>query len=204
MSKGLLVVISGPSGTGKGTIIKRLLETDDSCKLSISATTRGPRIGETDKVNYFFISENDFKDMIKKDMFLEWAKVYDNYYGTPKQYVIDRLNEGYNVILEIDTQGAMNVKKKFPDGVYVFILPPSLEELKDRIIGRGTESEKDIQKRFGCAKDEIRKLPDYEYAVINDDIEDAVKRIKSIIVAEKCNIKKNKNLWRDYHVISAD
>ena len=146
--KGLLIVLSGPSGAGKGTIAKALLRNENNIKLSISTTTRKPRVGETDGKNYFFTTIEKFKNLIEEDKLLEWAKVYDNYYGTPKDFVLKNIEEGFDVILEIDIQGALKVKDKFPEGVFVFILPPSMEELKNRIKKRGTETEEEILKRF--------------------------------------------------------
>lgn len=193
MGKGILIVLSGPSGTGKGTICKSFLDKNKSVKLSISCTTRTPREGEVDGVNYFFTEKEKFEDMISKDEFLEYANVYGNYYGTPKAYVEDMLNKGHDVILEIDTQGALNVKEKFSDGVYIFIMPPSLEELESRIVGRGSETEDTLKKRLGAAASEIKLAEKYNYAVINDTIDEAVKKIESIIIAEKCKIDRAKN-----------
>ena len=146
--EGLLIVVSGPSGAGKGTICKRLLEKNPNLGYSISATTRAPRTGEVNGVNYWFLSKEEFQKMISEDGLLEWAEVYGNYYGTPAQKVKDSLAEGKNILLEIDTQGAALVRKKFPEGVYIYILPPSLEELKRRIIGRGTDSAESIERRL--------------------------------------------------------
>ncbi|MGB9808565.1 MAG: guanylate kinase, partial [Caldanaerobacter sp.] len=164
--KGLLIVISGPSGAGKGTVCKALIEREKDLKLSISATTRQPRAGEVDGKNYFFKSEEEFKRMIEEDAFLEWAKVYDHYYGTPKEFVLKNLEEGNDVVLEIDIQGALKVKEKFPEGVFIFILPPSMEELKNRIKKRGTESEEEIIKRFKSAYEELNYVSKYNYVVI--------------------------------------
>lgn len=193
MGKGILVVLSGPSGTGKGTICKSFLDKNKDVKLSVSCTTRTPRDGEVHGVNYFFTEKEKFEDMIKKDEFLEYANVYGNYYGTPKAYVDDMLNKGYDVILEIDTQGALNVKEKFEDGVYIFIMPPSLKELENRIVGRGSETEETLKKRLGAVTGEIKLAEKYNYAVINDTIDEAVKKIESIIIAEKCKIHRAKN-----------
>ena len=153
--EGLLIVVSGPSGAGKGTICKRLLEKNPNLGYSISATTRAPRTGEVNGVNYWFLSKEEFQKMIAEDGLLEWAEVYGNYYGTPAQKVRDSLAEGKNILLEIDTQGAALVRKKFPEGVYIYILPPSLEELKRRIIGRGTDSAESIERRLSCAREEM-------------------------------------------------
>jgi len=193
--QGLLIVISGPSGAGKGTICKALIEKEKDLKLSISATTRQPRAGEVDGKNYFFKSEEEFKRMIEEDAFLEWAKVYDHYYGTPKEFVLKNLEEGNDVVLEIDIQGALKVKEKFPEGVFIFILPPSMEELKNRIKKRGTESEEEIIKRFKSAYEELNYVSKYNYVVINDDVDRAVEKIRAIIIAEKCRVDRNKDLY---------
>lgn len=189
--KGLLIVISGPSGTGKGTVCKELLNREKDMKISISATTRKARTGEKDGINYYFMDKDTFEKQISKDGFLEYAKVYDNYYGTPKKYVIDEIDKGNNVLLEIDIQGALQVKEKYPKGVFIFILPPSMKVLKERIVGRGTESEEDIAKRFESAFKEIDYVKEYDYFVINDKIEEAVEKIKAIICTESCKITEN-------------
>jgi len=186
--KGLLVVVSGPSGAGKGTICKELIRLNPDMKISVSATTRAPRSGEIEGENYYFISKEHFEKMILEDTLLEYAKVYDNYYGTPKNYVLENLVKGKDTLLEIDINGALQIKKKFKDGVFIFILPPSLEELKNRIIGRGTESEKDIEKRYGSAIEEIEQVIKYDYVVLNDNVENAIKDIEAIIRAEKCKV----------------
>ena len=145
--KGLLLVVSGPSGAGKGTICKAILDQNDQIKLSVSATTRKPRNGEVHGVNYFFLEKEEFTSMIEKGEFLEYAQIYDNFYGTPKSAIMETLDNGQDVILEIEMQGARQVKEVYPEGIFVFVLPPSLEELKNRIVGRGTETEEEIEKR---------------------------------------------------------
>ncbi len=189
---GLLIVISGPSGVGKGTVCSRLAEREDDVFISVSATTRQPRNGEADGVNYFFYSEDKFKEMIANDEFMEWAVFCDNYYGTPKKAVFDKLKEGKNVILEIDVQGALKVKSKYPEGVYIFILPPSKDELKARLSGRGTESEEVINMRLAASVGELEQCKKYNYVVVNDTVENATDKVMSIISAEKARIERCK------------
>lgn len=189
--EGILIVLSGPSGAGKGTICKELLKEAD-IQYSISATTRSPRAGEKDGREYSFITKKEFENKIKEDGFLEWAQVYDNYYGTPRKFVEDILAEGKDCILEIDPQGAQKVRTKKPDSVLVFIAPPSLEELKNRITNRGTENLTEINKRLSCAQNEMLCMQNYDYVVTNDQVELAVKKIKAILVAEKCRVQRSK------------
>ncbi len=188
MKKGNLIVISGPSGAGKGTICKALLEREDNLYISVSATTRSPREGEVDGVNYYFLTQEEFKKKVDNNEFLEWAEVHGNYYGTPKFNVEEMINEGKNIILEIDVQGALNVKKNCEDGVFIFILPPSMEELKRRIIARGSETPESLIKRFKTAYEEINYISKYNYAVVNDDLEEAVKKVQNILYAEECRV----------------
>lgn len=192
INQGLLIVVSGPSGAGKGTVCKRYIDRNPNTKLSISATTRSVRNGEVDGVNYRFYSTETFEKMIDEGELLEWARVYDNYYGTPKGDIINFLNKGIDVILEIDIQGAMKVKDKYPEGVFIFILPPSYEMLRQRLVGRKTDSPEVIEKRLACAASEIGQVCQYNYGIINDDIEDAVKGLEAIVVAEKLNTCRNK------------
>jgi guanylate kinase len=191
--KGLLLVVSGPSGAGKGTICKALLNKNDQIKLSVSATTRKPRTGEVDGVNYFFIEKEKFTQMIEEGEFLEYAQIYDNFYGTPKAAIMECLEKGQDVILEIEMQGASQIKEVCPDGVFIFVLPPSLEELKNRIVGRGTETAEEIEKRFSCAFDEINKIVDYDYFIVNDDVEKSVKQVEGIILSEKNKVTRYKD-----------
>ncbi|MHC6179554.1 guanylate kinase [Clostridium sp. JNZ X4-2] len=190
--KGLLVVISGPSGTGKSTVCKALIK-KSKFWISISATTRSPRKGEVDGINYYFLTEGDFKDKIKNNNFLEYAKVYGNYYGTPKSKVLKAIEEGNDVVLEIDIQGALMVKEAYPEGVFIFILPPSMEELKKRIINRGSETPESFITRFNSAYKEINYVSKYNYVVINDTVDNAVNNIESIIMAEKCRVDRVKD-----------
>lgn len=188
-SKGLLLVISGPSGAGKGTICKELTRGDDFW-LSVSATTRKPREGEIEGKNYYFLTKEDFLKRIEQKDFLEYAEVYGNYYGTPRSKVIEKLNEGMDVILEIDIQGAIRVKETYPEGIFIFILPPSMEELKNRIIKRGSETPESLMTRFKSAYKEINYVSKYNYAVVNDELDHAVSKIKSIVIAEKCSLQR--------------
>lgn len=191
INKGLLIVVSGPSGTGKGTICKQLLNAVSDLKLSVSATTRAPRADESQGVNYSFIDKQQFETMINQQELLEYAKVYDNFYGTPKKYVVDEINKGNDVLLEIDIQGALQVKEKYPEGVFVFILPPSMKELKKRIVSRGSETEDSLNKRYKSATEEISFVREYNYLIINDEVDMAVEKLKAIISAEKCKITKD-------------
>lgn len=190
--KGLLLVISGPSGAGKGTICKALLEKSEFW-LSVSSTTRNPRVGEVHGENYYFISKEDFKNRIDKGDFLEYAEVYGNYYGTPKSSVIEMLESGKDVILEIDIQGALKVKEAFPEGIFIFILPPSMEELKQRIIKRGSETPESLMTRFKSAYKEINYVSKYSYAVVNDTVNSALEKIESIVIAERCRVDRMKD-----------
>ena len=191
--KGLLLVVSGPSGAGKGTICKALLNKNDQIKLSVSATTRKQRTGEVYGVNYFFKEKEKFTQMIEEGEFLEYAQIYDNFYGTPKAAIMECLEKGQDVILEIEMQGASQIKEVCPDGVFIFVLPPSLEELKNRIVGRGTETAEEIEKRFSCAFDEINKIVDYDYFIVNDDVEKSVKQVEGIILSEKNKVTRYKD-----------
>jgi len=191
--RGLLIVISGPSGAGKGTICKSFLERNREVSLSVSATTRDPRKGEVEGVNYYFISKDDFKEKINSNDFLEYAEVYDNYYGTPKSNVEEMLESGRDVILEIDIQGALKVKENTEEGVFIFILPPSMQELKQRIINRGSETKESLMKRFKSAYKEINFVSKYNYAVVNDKVEIAVEKLEAIIAAEKCRVDRIKD-----------
>jgi len=185
MRNGLLIVISGPAGTGKGTVVGKLLEKNPNIKLSISKTTRKPRPGEKEGVNYFFVSREQFEEEIKNERFLEYAEYNNNYYGTPKDFVFEALEKGFDVILEIETKGALQIKKVFSDAVLIFLLPPSIEELYKRLLKRGTESEDEIKARLEIAKNEIKLVPEYDYCVINDNVDDATEKIQKIIEVEK-------------------
>ncbi len=180
-----LYVISGSSGVGKGTVLKRFLERNPEFMLSISCTTREPRPGEIDGVNYFFLSRGEFKDCIENDKFLEWAEFAGNFYGTKKKYISKCLEQGKDIILEIDTQGALKVKNKMPEAVLIFICPPSYEVLENRLRGRHTEDEQTIKKRLCEAKIELERSKDFDYKIINDDLEAAIKSLENVINKER-------------------
>lgn len=190
MPKGLLIVLSGPSGAGKGTVCQLLRQRNPHLAYSVSATTRAPRPGEKHGVNYFFLKREEFETWRDRGEFLEWAEVYGNLYGTPRSYVEERLASGQDVLLEIDTQGALQVKASFPTGVFIFLLPPSLAELKARITQRGTESEEERRRRLAAAESEISKLRAYDYLVINDKVEEAVARVEAILMAEHARVNR--------------
>ena len=185
MDKGVLVVVSGLSGAGKGTICKRLLEKYPGYVLSVSATSRNPREGEENGREYFFITKEEFEERIRQDKLLEYAQYVDNYYGTPKDWVEEQLREGRDIVLEIELQGAFQVRKKIPEAVLVFILPPDMEELKRRLIKRGTETMEQIEKRLKRAEEEMEYVPQYDYVIINEDVEKSVDMLHNIVRSEK-------------------
>lgn len=191
MEKGLLIVLSGPSGAGKGTACDALVLEKPELSLSVSCTTRFKRPTEVEGVDYFFKSSEEFNELIKQEAFLEYASVFSHLYGTPKKYVEEKLKEGKDVLLEIDVQGALGVKKNFHEGVYIFLVPPSMQELEKRIRGRATETEEQIQSRLGKARGEMDKLPYYDYVIMNDNIKNVVHKIKCIIEAEKLKVSRN-------------
>lgn len=182
--RGTLVLYTGSSGVGKGTLMERLLDADKSIRLSVSNTTRKPRKGEIDGVHYNFVTEEEFEDLINKDGYLEYARYCENYYGTPKKQVDDLLDQGYNVFLEIEVQGGIQIMEKYPDILSIFILPPSMESLERRLRRRGTEDEETIQKRLEAAKEEMQYKNKYKYNVVNGDLDVAVNEILDILHKE--------------------
>ena len=194
MKKGFLLVISGPSGVGKGTVLHDLMNTQSNLVYSVSATTRKKRDGEIEGVSYFYKSHEEFEKMIEEDKFLEFAHVHNNYYGTPKEFVESKINEGKIVILEIDVQGALNIKKNTDNGVFIFLAPPSLTELKNRIVGRGTETDEDIKIRMRNARKELQHINDYDYLVVNDHLNSAITSVNEIINAEKHRVFREEEL----------
>ena len=195
--RGILIVVSGFSGAGKGTLMKDLLKTYDNYALSVSMTTRKPRPGEEEGKSYFFVDKDTFEETIAKDGLIEYASYCGNYYGTPREYVEACLDNGRDVILEIEIQGALKVKEKFPEALLLFIMPPSAEELKRRLEGRGTESEEVICQRIARAAEEAEGIENYDYIIINDKLDDCVKEMHSIISASRRNPKRNKELIAD-------
>ena len=196
MSRGVLVVVSGFSGAGKGTIMKSLMAKYDNYALSVSATTRNPRPGEEDGREYFFRTREEFEEMIDQDQLIEYAQYVGNYYGTPKAYVEEQLSQGRDVILEIEIQGARKIKKKFPDAVLVFVTAPSMEELKERLVGRGTETQTVIRQRLARASQEAEGVEEYDYLLVNGELDLAVDRLHNIIQSEHFAMKRNLDFIR--------
>lgn len=194
-NKGLLIVVSGPSGAGKDTICQKLIKENSNIWMSVSMTTRKPRPLEKDGVDYFFVSSEEFENKISNGTFLEYASYNDNYYGTPKDKVEEKLNEGKDVILVIDINGAVNIKKIIPSALFIFIMPPDMETLKNRLIGRKTESKDKVVQRFITAYNEVNNYKKYNYVVVNDKVEDAVNKVKSIIQSEKCRVDRIEDIY---------
>lgn len=189
--KGNLFVISGPSGVGKGTVCKAFIQKHPEVYLSVSATTRKPREGEVEGESYYFLTENEFRKRISGDEFLEYALYCGNYYGTPKDKVMERLEAGTDVILEIESDGAMQVRSHFPEGIFIFVCPPSVEELEKRLVGRGSESPEEVAARLAKAKSEFPRARKYNYILMNDSVDAAVERLEAIMTAEKCYMPRN-------------
>ncbi|ERT59517.1 guanylate kinase [Peptoniphilus koenoeneniae] len=194
MSKGFLLVLSGPSGSGKGTVSEALLKENKEIVFSTSVTTRTPRPGEVNGENYFFVSVDEFEDMVKNDGLLEYAFVHTNYYGTPKEFVFNEIEKGEIVLLEIDVQGALQIKKKYKEAVFIFLLPPTMDELKQRLIKRDTETEEEINTRFRNAFKELDFVGEYDFFVVNSTVEKAVSDIEHIIAAEKLRTKRHSDI----------
>ena len=195
---GQIIVISAPSGAGKGTVIKQLLENDNKTRwLSVSATSRAPREGEQEGINYYYLTEKEFTKRIKDNYFLEYTNYAGNYYGTPKEFIKDKIEKGIDVILEIEIEGAMNIKRLIPEALFIFIMPPSLKELVKRLKGGGTESNEKILKRFHEAYKEINEVTKYNYVVVNDNIDSAVEKIEAIIKAERCRVDRIEEVYLD-------
>lgn len=194
-NKGSLIVISGPSGSGKDSVCERLKEYNDNFWVSISCTTRKPRQGEEDGINYFFIDKECFENKIKKDEFLEYAVYNNNYYGTPKDKINDYLNKGIDVILVIEVQGALKIKHKVPEAIFIFLMPPTMRDLVYRLKKRGTENNDKIIERFKKAYKEINELNKYNYVVVNDELDKAAKKVNSIIEAQKCMVERIEEVY---------
>ena len=197
MSKGFLLVLSGPSGSGKGTVSQELLKNNKDIVSSTSITTRTPRPGEVDGENYFFVDIDKFEDMAKNNELLEYAFVHTNYYGTPKEFVFNEIDKGEIVLVEIDVQGALQIKKNYKDAIFIFLIPPTIDELKERLTNRGTETEEEIKVRFENAFKELDFVGEYDYFIINDKVEQAVSNIETIIAAEKLRVKRHNDIKKE-------
>ena len=197
MDGGFLLVLSGPSGSGKGTVSEALMKNNDDIIFSTSVTTRTPRPGEVNGENYFFATREEFEEMVEKGELLEYAFVHTNYYGTPKKFVFDEIEKGEIVLLEIDVQGALQIKEKYKEAVFIFLIPPTMDELKSRLVKRDTETEDEIETRYRNAFKELDCVGEYDYFVINDVLENAVSSIENIIAAEKLRVKRHKDIKKE-------
>lgn len=189
-NKGIALIISGPSGAGKGTLVKMLIEEFPNIQFSISYTTRKPREGEIDGIDYVFISKEEFKKLIKEDMFAEWANVHGNYYGTPRKEIEEKLNKGFDVVFDVDVQGAKSLKQSLRQGVFVFILPPSIDELKRRLVRRGGDDPTTIEIRLKNAQKEMEAIDEFEYVILNDDLNKAYDNLRCIYLSAKCRVRR--------------
>lgn len=192
--KGQLIIMSGPSGVGKSTVIAKLLSERKNMYFSVSYTTRAPRTGEQDGINYNFVSRDEFERMIAENELLEYAEYVNNYYGTSLKLIMEKIDSGIDVLLDIEVQGAAKVRKLCPDGLFIFVIPPSFEELSRRLHGRQTDSEEVIQGRLEKARVEFAEIPNYDYVVVNDTVDNAVDEIKSILTAAQCRVKNRSSL----------
>jgi guanylate kinase len=193
-NQGIVLVVSGPSGTGKGTILSKFREENKDVMFSISATTREPRASELDGVHYFFKTKDQFEHMIGNGQLLEWVNYCGNYYGTPCDYVNDNISKGKDIILELEVDGAMSIKKNLPESVLVFVMPPSYDELKMRISNRGSETRESIDKRMHSALNEISRAKYYDYVIVNDQLNQAIENLNAVLIAEKIRVKRKKSL----------
>ncbi len=201
MKPGLLIVLSGPAGVGKDSIVRKMMSLSDCVVLSISATSRTPRPAETEGVNYFFKTREQFEEMIKNDQLVEWVEYCGNYYGTPREFVCSEIEKGHIVILEIEVEGALNVRKLFPECVLSFILPPDFSELEKRLRGRGTETEESIINRLKRAKEEFQYIDQYDYIILNDNVEAAAQRFVNIVESEQMRTSRNSELIEKFKEI---
>lgn len=191
-NKGMIIIVSAPSGAGKTSICDALIKSDKNIVYSVSSTTRAPRKGEKNGREYFFVDDNTFKSMVKKNMFVEWAKVHDHFYGTSKKVLEDTIKKGKDILLDIDVQGAVKIKKQYKDALMIFITTPTLKILKERLIKRNKDSLDVIKTRVANAKKELTYLPKYDYLILNDKLDESIKNVKSVICAERLSIKRNK------------
>lgn len=200
MRRGILFVVSGPSGVGKTSMIKSIISEMEDAVFSVSCTTRPKRPGEVDGEDYFFVSEEEFKRMIEEDAFLEWARVHGYLYGTPRKFVEDTVNKGKDVILDIDVQGALSVKKKVEDAVYIFIAPPSMEDLRERLEKRKTEDKEAMERRLEDARWELQLIEEFDYLIINRDLVEAINDLKSIMRSERLKTARQKEMIEKYRM----
>lgn len=201
MKPGLLIIVSGPAGVGKGSIVRKMIELSSRVRLSVSATSRKPRPGELEGINYFFKTREQFEEMIKNRELVEWVEYCGNYYGTPKEFVCKEIEKGHSIILEIEVEGALKVRELFPDSVLCFVLPPDFRELERRLRGRGTENEEVIKRRLERAREEFRHINLYDYIILNDTIEDAAQRFVTIVQSEQMRTKRNQALMDKFRNI---